>query len=70
MSTSGSAKRFFNQVEVGKVRMWDLLDQTPQAKPPNLKELIRILEPADNVVLLSNGGFGGLPAKLVARLSV
>ena len=32
-------------------------------------ELVEMLEPGDNVVLLSNGGFGGLSAKLVARLS-
>ena len=30
--------------------------------------LIEILKPGDNVILLSNGGFGGLSAKLVARL--
>lgn len=44
MSSGNTSKRFFNQVKVGKVRLWDLLEQTPQAKPPSLKELLRILE--------------------------
>jgi UDP-N-acetylmuramate: L-alanyl-gamma-D-glutamyl-meso-diaminopimelate ligase len=31
-------------------------------------QLIQILKPGDNVILLSNGGFGGLSAKLIKRL--
>ena len=32
-------------------------------------QMIEILKPGDNVILLSNGGFGGLSAKLIARLN-
>lgn len=44
MSAKGSAKRYFNQVRVGSVRLWDLLEQIPQEDPPSLKDLIRILD--------------------------
>ncbi len=44
MAAAGPSERFFSKVEVGKVRLWDLLEQTPQDRLPVLKELIRILE--------------------------
>jgi hypothetical protein len=44
LSATGSAKRYFGQVKVGTVRLWDLLEQTPLDDPPDFKELIRILE--------------------------
>jgi len=44
LSAADSSKRYFNQVEVGTVRLWDLLEQMPLEEPPDLKEIIRILE--------------------------
>jgi hypothetical protein len=44
LTARSASKSYFSHVEVGKVRLWDLLEQTPEARLPSLKELIRILE--------------------------
>lgn len=44
MAARSPSQRFFSQVDVGKVRLWDLLERTPEERLPSLKELIRILD--------------------------